>query len=207
MATSGSPSQWSDFFPEELVPDVLILILSSWGEVDKPYSNEREVPITERFLPVLRRNKGLRQLPFAVDREIWLDDEDCQEHARLDLRFLHGYREDVYLAFECKRLNVAYDSGYRSEAGKYVHQGMKRFVQQKYASGLRHGGMIGYVMDGSVDTAISAIEQQMQSNQKMLLLRVPKLNPSALVPEKPNTRESTHHRDHTVFRIHHLFLA
>ncbi|HUT93736.1 MAG TPA: hypothetical protein VMY37_30005 [Thermoguttaceae bacterium] len=207
MATSGSPSQWADFFPENLVPDVLILVVSSWEELDKPQHNEHEVSITKRFLPVLRRNKGLRRLPFAIDRETWLDDEAATEHARLDLRFQHGHREDVYLAFECKRLNVKYESGFRSEASKYVHEGMSRFMEHKYARGLRQGGMIGYVMDGDVDAAVRAIEGQFRDHKKLLLLRVPKLARSSLVPDNSNIRETTHHGTGRPFRIHHLFLA
>lgn len=206
MAISGSPTQWADFFPEELIPDVFILVVSSWDEVDKPPTDEHEVSITERFLPVLRRNRGLRELPFVVDREIWLDDEGAEEHARLDLRFLHGYREDVYLALECKRLNVTYDSGFRSKASEYVHKGMRRFVDQKYARGLRHGGMIGYVMDGNVEAAVSAIEAQLAKHRKVLLLPVPRLRLSSLVPGKRNIRETVHHRKRTVFCLHHLFL-
>ena len=207
MATSGSSTQWADFFPEDLLPDVLILVVSSWDEVDKPQRNEHEVSITERFLPVLRQNKGLRRLPFVIDREIWLDDEAAAEHARLDLRFMHGYREDVYLAFECKRLNVRYDSGFRSEASQYVHQGMSRFLEQKYARGLRHGGMIAYVMDANVEGAISAIEVELENHQQILFLRVPRFQPSSLAPARTDIRETVHHRDHAVFWIHHLFLA
>lgn len=207
MVTSGSPAQWADFFPEDLVPDALILILSSWEDIDKPLSDEHEVSITERFLLVLRRDKALRRLPFAIDREIWIDDEDAKDNARVDLRFMHGYREDVYLAFECKRLNVTYDSGFRPEASKYVHQGMKRFVEQKYARGLRHGGMIGYVMDGDVDAAVSRIQDQLEDHMPVLLLQVSNLAPSSLVSGNTNIRETVHHRSGTSFRIHHLFLA
>jgi len=207
MATSGSATHWLDFFPEELLPDVLILIVSSWEALSKPVPDEHEVSITKRFLPVLRQNKGLRRLPFVVDREIWLDEDDSSEHARVDLRFMHGYREDVYLAFECKRLNVNHPSGFRSHVSEYVNQGMRRFIQQKYARALRHGGMLGYVMDGDADAAVCAIELQLEKDIKALLLRLPKLAFSSLVPGNSRIRETVHHLPGTSFCIHHLLLA
>lgn len=205
MAIAGNPSQWADFFPDWLLPNLLLVIVDSWRQFPKPASDDREVPITRRFLRVLRQNQELRRLPFTIDREIWLDNS-ADQNARIDLRFMHGYRYAVYLAFECKRLNVSFPSGKRSGADEYVLRGMARFVTQQYSAGLRDGGMIGYVMDGNCDGAIGAIEAILKQHLRTLATSDTRLRRSAILRDNPLARETEHTLPHGIFTIHHLFL-
>lgn len=125
MAILGSAELWADFFPDELIPDILAMVVEVWAEFTQPSTNEHEVPITMRFRAALEQYKDLKRLPLRIDREAPVDDlENAAELGRVDLRLTHGYRSDVYFAFECKRLNVISSKGTVSSlAGEYVSQG------------------------------------------------------------------------------------
>lgn len=155
----GDLSCWADTFPEALVPRVVDLLVGAWPELPHSDPGEHETQITRRFLPILRHHRLARRLPFSIDREVMVDDGEGAELGRVDLRFMHGFRESVYLVFECKRLNVRQADGrVRSLATPYVTEGMMRFVTSQYAEGLPVGGMLAYVMDSDVARAVAAVE-------------------------------------------------
>jgi hypothetical protein len=54
----------------------------------------------------------------------------------IDFVLTIGDDENVYLACECKRLNVPCKSGTRSLVGEYVDDGLMRFVNGQYSNGL-----------------------------------------------------------------------
>jgi len=149
-------------------------------------------------------------LPIRIDREAIVDDINKEsEIGRIDLRLTHGYRSEVYFAFECKRLNVIDKNGRTSSLAKeYVMNGMTRFVgsEPQYAIGLKQGGMIGYVMNGKIDGAITAVNKQIKDHYKDLQMKPSKgLNPSSRLPENL-IRETLHHLPDSEFTIHHVFL-
>jgi hypothetical protein len=211
MAIVGNTDLWSDFFPEDLIPAILDMVLEVWANFTKPTSNEYEVPITRRFRASLEQYKDFKELPFKIDREVPIDNLDrAQELGRIDLRFTHGYRSDVYFAFECKRLNVQAKRGKAASlASEYVGiNGMMRFVgvSPQYAKGLKQGGMIGYVMDGKTENAIKAVEKQIKKQYVNLQMRSSTgLSPSSQSP-KNLIRESLHDLPNQEFTLHHVFL-
>ena len=54
----------------------------------------------------------------------------------VDIAVLLNQDRDIYLAYECKRLNDVRKDGRRSLAGDYVTDGLSRFVAEQYAEGL-----------------------------------------------------------------------
>jgi hypothetical protein len=48
MAILGSAEDWADFFPDELIPDILVMVLEVWADFAKSNHNEHEVHITKR---------------------------------------------------------------------------------------------------------------------------------------------------------------
>jgi hypothetical protein len=211
MPVSGDPRLWLDSFSPGLIPQIIELVLTSWDAFEKPGRNEKEVPITRRFRSFLKRRKNaLRELPVRIDRESVEDDPDSgEERGRIDIRFTEGYscREEVYFAFECKRLNVPTRTGCRSLAREYVVQGMMRFVTAQYAAGLEHGGMIGYVLDGNVSNALVAVDRSITSTGRALMMKGPlRLRESLLIPGRRDVKETSHYLSDRTFRIQHVFL-
>lgn len=211
MAIGGDARMFVGFFPDDLIPEILNLVLAAWRKFDKPKSDEKEEPITRRFRLALVGEKNRHALPFSIWHESpeLPDEKTGEETGRVDIRFLHGYREDVYFAFECKRLNIDYPSGFQSNAGEYVgDDGMMCFITGKYGKGLKSGGMIGYVMDGKVPKAIQAVQQAILKKGKTLRLRGRTgVGPCSPLPGVKSAKETHHSLPNRDFEIYHLFLA
>jgi hypothetical protein len=207
---AGDSSRWSKVFPPTLIPKVLDLVLTGWESFDSPDRGDHEVPITRRFRSVLRQLGEQKRLPVLIDREIPEDDEAGEERGRIDLRFLHGYRADAYLAFECKRLNAPKSNGKgRSTlAPSYVADGMMRFVKGQYATSVKQGGMIGYVMDGKTQQAVKLVHSAIKRKSVELKQKKPfGLSSSLHRPADSRAKETYHKLARGTFRIHHLFLT
>ena len=209
MAATGRVGMWAPLFAEELIPDIIELVLDGWASFSQPSGDELEVPITRRLREHLRKEKNLRRLPFSIWPESSeTDPETGAEIGRIDLRFLHGWREGVYFAIECKRLNVVTESGRRkSLAGPYLREGMMRFLDGKYASGLDKGGMLGYVMDGKVAHAIRSVAKAINKRRVTLLMaKGTGLDRSSVKPDNPLVKETRHSLASGEFVIHHLYV-
>ena len=210
--TTGDPALWSDVLPQGLIPQILDMVLSVWGGMAKPHRRTREVPITKRFLTARKEDKNMRQtVPVRISRECVEDDmRTGRELGRIDLCFIpaNRCREQVYFAFECKRLNVVYRSGKRNTlAPAYVKLGMMRFINSKYASHLNEGGMIGYVMDRDLASAIKAVDNNVVRNRAAVKMKPPGgLGTSSVLPADPSTKETVHDLGARKFIIHHVFL-
>jgi hypothetical protein len=132
------------------------------------------------------------------------------EIGRIDLRFLHGYREDVYLAFECKRLRIPGPSGsVQPNTSEYVGEnGIGRHLSGKYSRGLNEAGMIGYVMDGKIRDARGSIRRALdKARQELRLIEETGLEPCTFHPMETRLAESRHSLPDRFLRIHHVFLA
>ena len=174
MSLLGKPAGWAGLI-DPMVPEILRLVVETWGEMQPPAPDQREDDIT--FLPT-----GKDLAP----------------------------NESIYFCLECKRLNVLKNGRRRSYASEYVKFGMLRFVTGQYSLSVRHGGMVGYVLDGDVSRAMSNVENCIRKHRAKLRI----VGPDAFVPSEhlkgvQSARESHHHRAHesTPFRIHHLFIA
>ncbi len=206
----GDVELWSGTLPDRFIPDVLRLICDTWEGLTKPAAHEHEVPITRRFRLALRRAKDFRCLPLRVEREVVEDDVDTgDEIGRKDLVFVpvSRAREDVYLCFECKRLNALMGAETRPLGGEYVSKGMMRFVTGQYSSAVTDGGMIGYVLDGRLKAAIENVRSNIKRNRDELrLTKPPELKASGVLTGVNNARETEHDLG-GLMTLHHLFLS
>lgn len=206
----GDMSPWSDSFPAGLVPVVLDLLLTLWPALEHTSVNEHETSITRRFRALLRQSRDARQLPFLIEREVPIDDQASSgELGRLDLKFIHGHREEVYLTFEGKRVNVVDANGsVHRRTSEYVSEGMMRFVRGQYAGGLREGGMLAYVMDGDRTAAEGALHAIIVARRgDLCLLPLSGLDESDIRRGDVAVRQTRHDLTGRPFRIHHLLLT
>jgi hypothetical protein len=210
--TVGDNSMWSDVFPDELVPDIVDLVWETWREhAPKPTPRDLEVPITRKFKHALKQAKDYRRLPVRIEREPAEDDPVTgEELGRIDIKLCPAGSavEEVHFAFECKRLNAHDKDGKRATlAPEYVKEGMMRFVRGQYSGKMRHGGMIGYVLDGQDDNAIRLVKSNVEGNAADLKLHAgTSLDVSALRPDIDRIRQTVHGLEGRVFQMHHLFL-
>lgn len=210
--TVGDPRLWQPLFPDALIPRILDLIWETWQRFDKPAADEREVAITRRFKHALKQEKDYRRLPVRIEREPAEDDAVTgDELGRIDLKFnpAESALEEVYFAFECKRLYALVSGSVRALASEYVSEGMMRFVAGRYASRMQNGGMIGYVLDGNPERARHQVAVAIASSAAQLLLSPGTgLDASLLKPDNANFRVTSHVGPRAGgLRLHHVFLA
>lgn len=215
MSLLGKPAGWAGLI-DPMVPEILRLVVETWGEMQPPAPDQREDDITNQLCVALQRNRRVRKLMFYVITQMVILKPDAgEEVGRMDITFLPTGKdlapnESIYFCLECKRLNVLKNGRRRSYASEYVKFGMLRFVTGQYSLSVRHGGMVGYVLDGDVSRAMSNVENCIRKHRAKLRI----VGPDAFVPSEhlkgvQSARESHHHRAHesTPFRIHHLFIA
>jgi hypothetical protein len=211
MSFVGAPSEWVDLI-ESLVPDILELVSGSWQEMPQLACNAREDPTTETLCKLLRRNRDSGKLPFQIQIQmVELDPKKGEDQGRMDIAFVPLVpSESIYFCLECKRLNVCDGGGIRPYFAEYVKQGMVRFIRGQYAKLVRHGGMLGYVLDGQIDKAINGVQLSIQACQSDLGMSNPcEFLKSSIRPSDPATKETRHSREHelSIFQMHHVFVS
>lgn len=206
MSVFGTHNRWASLFPDTLIPRVLGLIVDSWK--DFRTTQAEEVPITQEFFIALDHNHELLRLPFLIDFEVILPSgTGSAQQGRIDLRIIQGYCRKVYFSIECKRLHVNFPSGFKTLADKYVTEGMYRYFNGQYASGLDKGGMLGYVMDGKVDQAIIDVQAAIESRRADLSMRNTETLKACSIFTSPQAKETCHnYGPHKKFTVFHVFL-
>lgn len=120
----------------------------------KKASMTHEDHITNHLVDALIRTK---KVPGRIIPQYSLLTVAANQSVRLssniDFVLTIGDDENVYLACECKRLNVPYKSGTKGLVGEYVDQGLMRFVDGQYSNGLPLAMMLGYVMNARSGSA------------------------------------------------------
>ena len=216
MGTVGNAVVWrDDLFPEGFIPEILELVITSWDPFEKPHRLEHEERITRRFAERVRHKKNKRgDLPFKIRVEVSIPDVEIgQESGRVDFIFdyIGTIREEVYFAFECKRLRIPYPPPSKLDTNNSDYtgeQGMMCFVTGKYSEGLPYGGMIGYVMDGETEKAILSVGILIKKKRLALkLVGDTGLERSSVMGDSQNVRETRHILNERKFTIHHIFLA
>jgi hypothetical protein len=112
-----------------------------------------------------------------------------------------------YLAYECKRLNVTTKTGKATLATRYVTEGLHRFVTEQYAEALPIGGMLGYVLDGDCDSALTSVHAAIDTNKvKVALIGGPTSIPAIGAAKRFGT---THSRgaEKPSIEVRHAMLA
>ena len=209
MTATGSFEAWAACFPDDCLPLVFKTLVEEWPNfrrADRPLENR----ITHNFVAYLQRVTRWK-VPFGFYyRDKKTSSSKDSEEGEIDIVVRAGIDPLVFFGFECKRLNVVRsDSRTRSEAAAYVgDEGMGCFLSGQYEGGGESGGMIGYVLDGNIHSARSAVEHAIQTNAISLQL----LPPEALIhvtafPDYQDIEKTLHRYRKGEFTIYHVFLA
>lgn len=216
MSTVHEASEWVPLFPHGEIPFILAAVLRCTLGLRKKRSTELENHISDRLRDFLDQDTELRGRPVEVFREVPLYDRKRPRRKQLgrsDIMFLYstGVRKPwPYFVIESKRLHVMFSSGWKSLVSEYVvgRQGMRCFIEQRYARDLTSGGMLGYVFDGDVEKARASVGAAILKNHDRLKCAEPfELVPSAIVPRDSRVSKTIHGLAHGDFTIHHLFVA
>ena len=208
----GDASQFIGLF-DDFIPDILQLVVSTWQKFHKDRPSELEEPINKWFGVKLRKEKErLDNFPFKIHPEIDIFDSNTgKTKGRIDILLDPTYttKEDVYFAFECKRLRIRNNLKINGNASEYVgDDGMMCFIKEQYSEDLPAGGMIGYVMDGKITLAIQSVKNAIDKKRvKLCMVSGSSLSPSSILPDESSVKETIHNLPTRSFTIHHIFLA
>ena len=167
----GDPKKWTEKF-KRLDDRFLECVLAVWEQcVARLPEDPYEDAITINLVKNLRRNTKARRLfhhlgyqhdPVGNAPGGWV-----YSKGKMDMVLLLDPGCERYLAYECKRLNVSRsrNGGIDSLAGNYVRKGILRFVTEQYAEHLPVGCMMGYVLDGNMNSAQSKVRDAIDTHK------------------------------------------
>lgn len=207
----GNPDAWLPHF-REIEEQVADAVEAAWPACIGPLQSKKnsmthEDHITEHLVQSLIRTK---LLPGRIVYQYTLLVEDQNGNvsmsSKIDFVLTMGDDEDVYLACECKRLNVPYNTRTRRLVGEYVDEGLMRFITGQYSNGLPLAMMLGYVMDSRVDRAHSGVKRAMKERSTAIGLM--SVRDASTVSGRPLRFHTTHTciPGH-VIEVRHTFLA
>ena len=211
MTHFGDPGLWADLVDSQ-VPDILLLVLEAWNGMPDIASDAKEDPVSEELCRQLRHARNRCDLPFRIDTQlVELDPAADEDQGRMDIVFSPMVpRETLYFALECKRINVLTKEGkIRPYFSAYVRFGMARFVSGQYASQVRNGGMLAFVLNDDISSAIAGVNRNIRINANELGMgEETSLEESSILRNDHRARETFHIRQliGKPIRIHHLFL-
>ena len=166
----GNPTQWLEHF-KSLEERLIESVETAWPVCIAPLQTAKgamthEDYITNHLVNALIRSKTM---PGRIVPQYALLAQNARQllqvGSKIDFVLTIGDKEDVYLACECKRLNVPYKKKTRPLAHEYVRDGLARFVTGQYANGLPLAMMIGYVMDAQVVFAHNRLKKALQRSK------------------------------------------
>ena len=205
----GNPSAWIVHF-QAVHDKVFQAIKDVWPDCAKRFNAmSLENAITDQLSLMLQKHPSSRSNWLVIPQYKLLASAlkgDVVTKGYIDFVIFFNLDQEDYIAYECKRLNVHSPSGFKTLAGKYVDEGVQRFVYAQYAQGLPFGVMIGYVHDSNVPNALAAVTSQIEI--KSAQLKCSNTPPVTLLsPISSITRFSTSHsRLHGDIEIQHLLL-
>ena len=207
--TCGDPSIWLKHVIG-IHDKVLQSIIDVWPDCAKRFDPAAlENRITDQLALLLQRDPLARNNWLVIPQLKLLEADlagDVTTKGFIDFVIYFDRMQENYIAYECKRLNVHFDSGFESLAGKYVDEGLMRYVKAQYAQEMPFGAMIGYVLDSNVPAALVAVKSQiLKKKDKLLCFDSP---PTSDLPTVSLTARfsSNHIRKHGAIEVQHLLL-
>ena len=207
----GNLNDWLPHF-RSLEERVAGAVEAAWPICVAPLQSKKnemthEDHITEHLVQSLIRTKSLPgRIVYQYTLLVEDDDGNVSMSSNIDFVLTVGDDEDVYLACECKRLNVPYKTGMRGLVGEYVDEGLMRFVSGQYANGLPAAMMLGYVMNARTDRARRGLKRAMAFRSASIRLQSERDAPTTA--GKPLRFHTTHlcMPGHTI-EVAHTLLA
>ena len=206
----GDPSAWAARF-RSFDTQFLERVVALWSRClgDLPPRPDEDV-ITTNLVDLLLRDPGILRrfhwIEFQYEPFGHTPEGTAYSKGRIDMAVFLNQDRDMYLAYECKRLNDVRDDGRRSLAGDYVRDGLSRFVARQYSENLPLGCMLGYVLDGDAAWAASKVRAKIvECRQETALVGEPQDQAAIGVATRFSSRHSRRSDDEEI-EVRHALL-
>ena len=166
----GDPKDWTARF-RTLDVRFLECVVALWPRClaalpADPYEDTITINLVAVISKDVKARRLFHHLAFQHEPFGYTDEGQAYSKGKIDMALLLDRERERYLAYECKRLNVVSNGTTRSLATPYVLEGIARFIAEKYAADLPLGCMLGYVMDGNVNTARTKVRAAITAHRK-----------------------------------------
>lgn len=203
----GNPSAWVESF-QDIHFQLVEIIKAVWPSCAGRFNSQsKENEITDYLVNSIHLDLSYRSCCWRVVPQYKLLGSDLNgdvvTKGFIDFVVLFNWEQQTYIAYECKRLNVQFPSGFQTLADKYVDEGMMRYVSAQYAQDLPFGVMIGYVLDNDVPKAVAAVKLQIKKKTGKLHCPRPTDFPANSFIHRFST---VHNRPTQKIEIEHLLL-
>lgn len=195
---AGDPTAWAGRFRSF---DVRFIerVAAVWQRcVDRLPEHPHEDTITANLVDLLNEDPEVRRRFYWIEFQYvpfgYKAEGAAYSTGSVDIGVLLNQDRNVYLAYECKRLNDMRKDVRRSLAGKYVTDGLSRFVAEQYADGLPLACMLGYVLDGDMEYAESSVRARIAELREEIGLVA---EPHDAAPIGGSKRFFSRHRRHS----------
>ena len=177
----GDPTEWADKFRSVNIR-FLHCVNTVWFNCisnlpGQPYEDAITINLVDNLLKNHEARKLFYWLEYQFEPFGYTPEGEVYSKGKIDMALLLDRERELYIAYECKRLNINYKDKTLSLATPYVKEGLTRFVDEKYAATLPVGCMLGYVIDGNTTNAKSKIYSAINENKSDIKLKV---KPSSL---------------------------
>ncbi len=174
--------------------------------VNTATSEDHVTYLLDKEMRAIQRANKSDIIRWVIQPNIQRDPTDPLLRCEPDFVFLWIDEEtdpDLGLYAEAKRL---FGTG-SSLADKYVEEGVLDFVEARYGRGHNYGIMLGYVLTGPLQEAISRVKKAM-GGRKMKTAECSAFSPDNSLCSHPHTHHSGHlqHGTITPMTLIHLFL-
>jgi hypothetical protein len=197
---------------EDVVATVLDIAVTAWPRLCqnkrvRPTDKEDDITDQLRWEMVAEKNRRDPPPQLRFERETQRDDPDRDYPTGLiDVHVIYSFDETAYFAIECKRINDRHET----PARKYIEDGVCRFSSGKYGPGHPYGAMIGYVTEGTPESAARFVGQRIVAyDRKATKLRTAwgwKSEPRfGRIPNLHSTKHGQAGKRNTILLLH-LFL-
>ena len=196
----------------EIVAGILRIVEDGWTRAlasSEVEADDGEVEITERLRDGMREAANARAIEIRLVVLPGTESRSRQDVVKPDGRtdisllvieiFLRYGEHDPHAVIECKRV-----AGSRADlCREYVVEGIDRFRSGKYSGNHATGFMIGYLVDGDANSAVSGINRYLEGKSRV----ADSLDRSSLVVASW-AWQSVHLRSGGLsIELHHAFLA
>ncbi len=211
---------WLECFPSEALPNVLAYVSQSWKNLLSKYPQKhtykaREEKLTASLAEYMNDPEGRKKhgVSGRFVPEVWSNerqpDGTLKKVGRSDINYFHGVGGSPELTIEFKKLNNS-----RTKRAYYCYEGIKRFVDGKYAKDQRIGTMCGLVKENIANEIAAMVNFLLDSNHVNALRceKTPKGTivgtPSNLAPRVAafDTRHRRPTHGNSLIDLAHMFL-
>lgn len=212
FATIGSPKVFADAIGPETVNKILEIVITSYysllskdQEINSDWEEDRITAdlFTEvTFVWKASQSSSIDGYSPHPQFPIYPKQNRFGSPRKIDFVFRKGYEEQLYFAFECKKV----DRSDGTLTRKYVRLGMQRYINCNYSAKMTFGGMIGFLFNDQIDLTAEAINNKIEEEGMSRSDYLSKIR--SLSNAFNNLYESCHTRvDNSHFIIYHLFLV